>query len=216
MTVDEPARIVRVSPETLKKLMRDPGFNLYLNERVKERLLITDKALHTLRSIVQVSMLINVFLLCNEVFTEFYTGTLHASSAHYLYYGLHGHDALVPWIWTAIALNLTAMTLLALPISRSLKYLNIACVLCIVGIWIEKGMGLVVPGFVPTPLGDIVEYSPTMSETLISLGIWAGGFLCYTLLVRMTVPILHGTVNRDNERLTEPELAMPAAEKVAG
>ena len=36
---------------------------------------ITDRALLTLRSIVQVSMLINVFLLANEVFKEFYSGT---------------------------------------------------------------------------------------------------------------------------------------------
>src|SRR6266536_2876794 len=155
---------------------------------------IGDKALLTLRSIVQVSMRINVFLLLNELFKEFYTGDLHVASARYLYFVLHGHNALVPWIWTAVGFNLVAMTLLVLPVSRSLKWLDVACVLAIVGLWIEKGMGLVVPGFVPTPLGEIVEYSPTLNETLICLGIWAFGFLCYTVFLRMSIPILQGKI----------------------
>ncbi len=155
---------------------------------------IPDKALMTLRSIVQVSMLINLFLLANEVFKEFYTDNLHVASAKYLFFGLHGHNALVPWIWTAIGLNVTAMALLALPLSRSLKWLDVACVCAIVGIWIEKGMGLVVPGFVPSPLGEIVEYLPTWNETAVCLGIWAFGLLVYTLLLRVAVPILQGTL----------------------
>ncbi len=160
---------------------------------------ITDKALLTLRSIVQVSMLINVFLLVNEIFKEFYSGTMHVASSKYLFFGLHGHHALVPWIWTAIACNMIAMFLLILPISRSLKYLNVACVLAFVGIWIEKGMGLVVPGFIPTPLGEIVEYSPTLNEALICIGIWCFGFLCYTTLLRMAIPILQGQISKANE-----------------
>ncbi len=164
---------------------------------------ITDRALLTLRGIVQVSMLINVFLLVNEVFKEFYTGSSVASS-QYLYVGLHGYHALVPWIWTAITFNLVAMFLLVLPLSRSLKWLNLTCVLCIVGIWIEKGMGLVIPGFIPTPLGQIVEYRPSLNETLICVGIWAFGLLSYTVFLRMSVPILQGRLAKANESLPDP------------
>ena len=160
---------------------------------------IADRALLTLRSIVQVSMLINVFLLVNEVFKEFYSGNLHVASSKYLFVGLHGYHALVPWIWTAIGFNLTAMVLLVLPVSRSLKWLNVTCVLCIVGIWIEKGMGLVIPGFIPTPLGAIIEYTPSLNETLVCLGIWAFGLLCYTVFLRMSVPILQGRMTQANE-----------------
>ena len=175
---------------------------------------ITDKALLTLRSIVQVSMIINVFLLVCEVFKEFYSGTTHGASAKYLFFGLHGHYGLVPWIWTAIGLNLIAMAILVLPVSRSLKFLNIACALSIVGIWIEKGMGLVIPGFIPTPLGAVVDYLPSLNETLVCLGIWAFGLLCYTILLRMAVPILQGRLAKSNEGQPEiqgdyPEPAPP-------
>jgi Ni/Fe-hydrogenase subunit HybB-like protein len=162
---------------------------------------ITDKALLTLRGIVQVSMLINVFLLLNEVFKEFYSKSKNISSSTYLFFGLEGHYALVPWIWTAVTFNLIAMFLLVLPLTKSLKYLNVACVLAIVGIWIEKGMGLVVPGFIPTPLGEIVEYSPSLDETLICLGIWAFGFLAYSIFLRMSVPILQGKLSLARENL---------------
>lgn len=208
-TATASGRVLRMPVEALKKLMSTPRMNQIVRFRMTERLMITDRALMMLRSIVQVSMLINVFLLLNEVFKEFYSGNLHVASSKYLYMGLHGHHALVPWIWTAVVFNLVAMVLLVLPVSRSLKWLNFTCVLAILGIWIEKGMGLVVPGFVPTPLGEIVEYSPSLNETLISFGIWAFGLLCYTVFLRMTVPVLQGTISRANEKpmggMAEPQ-----------
>ncbi|TAK96773.1 MAG: cyclic nucleotide-binding domain-containing protein [Verrucomicrobia bacterium] len=208
---EEATQVLRVPAEALRKLMKSPAMDKLVHARMSERLMITDRALMILRGIVQVSMLINVFLLVCEVFKEFYSANLHSVSAKYLFVGLHGHHALVPWIWTAIALNLTAMVLLLLPVSRSLKWLNLTCVLAIVGIWIEKGMGLVIPGFIPTPLGAVVEYSPSLNETLVCLGIWAFGLLCYTIFLRMAVPILQGRLTKANEGLSEEQISATLA-----
>ena len=158
---------------------------------------VPNGALDMLKRIVTVALTINMFLLACEVFTEFYTDSTHGASAHYLFLGLQGHNALVPWIWTAITLNSVALLILYLPLSRSRSLLNIACVFMIGGIWIEKGMGLIVPGFIPSPLGEIVEYSPTINETLVCLGIWAFGLLLYTILVRVTIPVLSGELASD-------------------
>ena len=201
------SRVLRIPADSLRVLMETHAVDVVVRSRMSERLMITDHALLTLRGIVQVSMIINVFLLANEVFKEFYSGNLHVASSKYLFLGLHGHHALVPWIWTAVALNLIGMTLLILPISRSLKWLDLACVCCITGIWIEKGMGLVIPGFIPTPLGAIVEYTPSLNETLVCLGIWAFGLLCYTIFLRMAVPILQGRMTKANEDAPAPEMA---------
>lgn len=156
---------------------------------------ISDQVLLILRQLIQVAMIVNVFLLGNELFKEFYTDSLHVASAQYLFFGLHGHARLVPWIWTAITFNMVALGLLVTPISKNIKILNVACVLAVIGIWIEKGMGLIIPGFVPTPLGEIVEYVPTFNEILVCVGIWAFGFLLYTILLKTSIPILNGTHN---------------------
>lgn len=202
---EEDSVILRLPDTALKALLETREMHQVVHARMTERLMITDRSLLILRGIVQVSMIINVFLLACEVFKEFYSGTTHGASAKYLFVGFEGHHALVPWIWTAIGFNLIAMVLLVLPLSRGLKYLNVACVLSIVGIWIEKGMGLVIPGFIPTPLGAVVDYTPSLNETLVCLGIWAFGMLCYTIFLRMAVPILQGRLTKANEsRLESP------------
>jgi molybdopterin-containing oxidoreductase family membrane subunit len=169
------------------------------------------QALMTLRQIVLVALTINMFLLISELFTEFYAGTTHITSTRYLYFGLDGYHGLVPWIWTAIALNTIALVILYLPVTRSLRFLNIACVLLVVGIWIEKGMGLIVPAFIPSPLGEIVEYTPSLNELLVCLGIWAFGLLLYTIFVRITVPVLSGKLRYDTEYVYRPPLSSPAS-----
>jgi Ni/Fe-hydrogenase subunit HybB-like protein len=195
----EPSLVLQLPVESLRHLMKNEKLEEIIEWRMTERLMISDRGLLILRGIMQVAMLINLFLLANDAFKEFYTADRAGASSRYLFFGLHGFHALVPWIWTSIAFNVTSMVFLVLPASRRLGWLNAACILAVVGIWIEKGMGLVIPGFIPSPLGEMVEYTPSLNETLICVGIWAFGFLSFTLLLRMAVPILQGTLSRSNE-----------------
>lgn len=170
---------------------------------------VSTKAFMTLRNIVTIALTINMFLLGSEAFTEFYTDSAHVASARYLFVGLHGRSALVPWIWSAIALNTIALFLLYMPWSRRLPVLQAVSCMLIIGIWIEKGMGLIVPAFIPTPLGEIVEYLPTLNELLVTLGIWSFGLLIYTILVRVTVPVLAGQLTYD-KRFSETKAELEA------
>jgi Ni/Fe-hydrogenase subunit HybB-like protein len=177
---------------------------------------VPEKAFLTLRNIIRVAMSASMFLLASEAFTEFYTDSAHVASAKYLFLGLEGRHALVPWIWTAIGLNLTGLFILYLPLSRSRTFLNIACCMFVVGVWIEKGMGLVIPAFVPTPLGEIVEYTPTLNECLVSAGIVAFGTLIFTILCRVTIPVLSGQLLFDRPYNPSAPADFPPASPLPG
>jgi Ni/Fe-hydrogenase subunit HybB-like protein len=154
---------------------------------------IKDEAIFKIAELIAYAMFINLFLLGAEVFKEYYSDTAHLAPMKYLYQGLHGHSDLVSYIWTATLFNTTAFFLFLIPQTRENQVtLNIGCILIFVGVYIEKGMGLVIPGFVPDVLGDFYEYSPTGIEILVTLGIWATGLLIFTMLLRIAIPIMNG------------------------
>ena len=154
---------------------------------------IPRKAIDLLAIIVTIAMQINLIMVGAEVFTEFYPETSHSASAHYMFFGLKGLNGLIPWIYTALTMNIIAVILLMIHRTRqNLNILTFACVLAAVGIWLEKGMGFVIPGFIPTPLGEVFEYFPTINEVLIALGVWSIGMLIFTILVKIAIPIQGG------------------------
>ena len=156
---------------------------------------VTGTVIETLAIIMTATLQINMLLLGIEVYTEFYSQTRHASSIQYLFFGLKGHSALVPWIWTSIVLNMIAVTTLSIhALRRNRNILLTCCLLTLVGIWMEKGMGLVIPGFIPSPLGDIVEYVPTLVEIGVCFGIWAFGAMLFTVILKMVIPIEAGVL----------------------
>ena len=164
---------------------------------------ISDEAMLTLRRVIQVTTILNLFLLGNEVFKELYTQSVHVASMQYLLFGLEDHhnivhNKLVPWIWSAIIMNVISTILLLTPATRKMIWLNLACILTIVGIWIEKGMGLIIPGFIPSPLGEIIEYYPTTNEVLVCVGIWAFGLMVFTVLIKVALPILAGKLSNQH------------------
>ncbi len=152
---------------------------------------VPDGPILTLTKVLRVTILGNLFLLCSEVFTHFYAGGHHALSARYLFVGLEGATTLVPWIWSSVVLNVAAAAILlfALNGKHDRKLLLAACFMVFCGVWIEKGMGLIIPGFVPSTLGEIVEYAPSLAEWKITAGIWAAGLAVLTLCLRITAQV---------------------------
>jgi molybdopterin-containing oxidoreductase family membrane subunit len=151
---------------------------------------IDTRVFNKLRVIIVVAAIINLIMLFSEIFKEFYLPTHHSLPAIYLYFGLEGHNALVPWIWSAIGMNIIGTLTLAFNPGRTNPFVLLpACVLLFVGVWVEKGMGLIIPGLVPSPLGEVVSYAPSWVEVCVSLGILATGMLVVTLLVRPTLVI---------------------------
>ena len=137
-----------------------------------------------------VALQVTLFFIGAELFTDFYNEGEHGLSARYLFLGLDGHNALQPWIWSAIMLLLIAAILLMIHPSRNHPWtMNLAFVMTIIGVWIEKGMGLIIPAYIPTPLGEIYEYLPSLTEVVISIGIWGFGLLMFTLLAKVALPI---------------------------
>ncbi len=175
-----------------------PAFILLALEAIRylSKYKVGDGAIRILVNIMRVTILINLLMLASEVFTEFYTGGSHTAAARYLYFGLHGFNALVPWIWTSIVLTILAALLLLCPkVHKHPVMLITACCFAFAGIWIEKGMGLIIPGFIPSTLHEIVEYTPNGIEWRISAGIWAAGLMIYTLAIRVAMPIFSGEVS---------------------
>jgi len=154
---------------------------------------IEDEALFKISELIAYSMFLNLFLLSAELYKEYYAQTVHIASFKYLFEGLHDHNQLVPWIWAAMTMNVIAFFIFLIPQTRKrLTTLNLGCFLIIVGVWIEKGPGFVIPGFVPDPLGEIHEYIPNLLELMVSFGIWATGLLIFTLLMKVAIPIETG------------------------
>lgn len=148
-----------------------------------------------IRVIITVSLLINLFLAGSEIFAEFYAESEHAVHISHLF-GLHGKSLLAPWILSALALNALAAIILLTPLRKNSFFLILSCSMIVVGIWVEKGLGFVVPGFIPTPLGDFVQYVPTVNEMLICTGIWAFGLLLYSFFIKGAIPIINAEDQR--------------------
>ena len=163
---------------------------------------VPEEVYRLLKRFIPITLILNLFLFGCEIFKEFYTDTQHTASATYLFFGLDGYHMLVPYIWTALAFNFVSTIIFASRLSRHLVLVNIAAMLAIVGIWIEKGMGLIVPGFIPSPLGQMSEYTPSPVEIGVCAGIWAIGGLVLTLLLKAALPIETGQLrmNRFTKR----------------
>ena len=147
--------------------------------------------IRTLASIVTYAMILNVFFFLLELFTAFYSQIPgHMHPIVYLFSGLEGHGKLVPWMWTAACFAVFSLLLLIVPASRrNENTLILGCLSVVISTWIDKGLGLVIGGFIPNPFEKVFEYWPTLPEMVISIGVWAIGIFVITVLYKMTVSV---------------------------
>jgi len=149
------------------------------------------EAIEKLSVIMTYAMIISVFFVGLEFFTAFYSQIPgHMHSLVYLFKGLEGHRFLVPFMWLFALLAIAGLVLLLNPnTKRNEKKLKIACACVFFSMWLEKGLGLVVAGFIPNPFEQVREYSPTIPEIMIAIGVWATGFFVLAVLYKIATSV---------------------------
>jgi len=149
------------------------------------------EAIQSLAKIVTYAMIANVFFYILEFFTAFYSNIPgHMHPLQYLFAGLDGYGQLVPFMWVAVVLAFVGIFLLVVPkFRRNEKILPFALLSVFIAAWIDKGLGLVLGGFVPTPLEHVVEYTPTATELAITFMIYAIGALLITILYKVVIGV---------------------------
>ncbi len=148
-------------------------------------------AISRLANIVTYAMFISIFFVALEFFTAFYSGIPGLEEPlKYLFVGLNGYHRLVPFMWLFVILGVAALVLLSVPKLRNNdKYLMIGCACVFFSMWFEKGVGLTLGGFVPSPFNQIVQYAPTIPEIMIALGVYSVGAFVLTVLYKIAVSV---------------------------
>ena len=149
------------------------------------------EAIQKLAMIVTYAMIINVFFILMEIFTSLYSN-IPEDAAHlkFLYVGLDGNTELVPWMWASVLMAALSLVLLIVPrYRRNEKILAFTCVIVFLSLWIDKGIGLIIAGFVPSPLEAVTSYIPTLTEIAIVAGIWCIGMLMITVFYKITLSV---------------------------
>jgi Ni/Fe-hydrogenase subunit HybB-like protein len=157
------------------------------------RLKIQDAAIWKIAELMAYAMAVNLFLTGAEIFKEFYSSSEHLVYTKYYFVGIGEHQAIVPFAWMSLIFDFVAFLLFLIPRARkNVLLLNVGCVLIYAGVYIEKGIGLLIPGFTPDTLGEIYEYTPSSTEVLVAAGIFSAGFLLYTIMLKVAVPVMLG------------------------
>jgi molybdopterin-containing oxidoreductase family membrane subunit len=173
-------------------------FLVFLVLRRVGKMAISDAALLKIGELLAYAMAVNLFLLGVEVYTEFYSQTAHMIHARFQWFGIDGGVGIAIYTWTALALNTAAFIIFVVPnLRRRIPLLALGCVFSFSGVYIEKGMGLVLPGLTPDVLGEVYAYVPSMNELMVGLGIWAVGALLFTFMFRVANAITRGKLRNE-------------------
>ena len=150
------------------------------------------EAMKTLSTIITYAMCVNVFFYLLEIFTAFYSGIPgHQHSILYLFTGHDGHMAWInSWMWTAVVFAVLSLLMLIPPALRyNDKILPWALILLVIASWIDKSLGLLIGGFVPNMFETVTEYTPTIPEILVALGVYGLGGIIISVLWKIAMDV---------------------------
>jgi len=153
---------------------------------------VTNDALFKIAELMAYAMFINLFLFGAEIFRDYYSQTHHIIHYEYLFGGGdYGSSPIAPYAWFSLLSSIAAFLLFLIPKTRrNLITLNIGAVLIYCGVYVEKGVALVIPGFTPSTLGEIYHYKPSWTELQVSMGIFGIGAILFTLMVNVAIKFL--------------------------
>lgn len=153
---------------------------------------ISGMALRKIGELLAYAMAVNLFFVGCDAFREFYSASAHSIHAEFQWFGLEEHG-IAGFTWFALACNSMAFVIFLVPALRArLRTLNVGCALAVVGIFTEKGLGLLLPGLSPDALGEVYRYVPSVNEVAVGVGVWGVGALCFTLMAKVSIAITLG------------------------
>ncbi len=162
---------------------------------------IKDEAIWKIAELMAYAMFINLFFFFAEVFKEVYSDTEHLVHLKYLFIGVGENRDMVMYGWASIIISFIAFLLFLIPATRKNPVtLNIGAILIWFGVYIEKGIALLIPGFTPDSLGQIYIYRPSLVELRVSMGIFAIGFLIFTFITKIAIAIIFEDFNIETIR----------------
>lgn len=166
---------------------------------------IKDEAIWKIAELMAYAMFINLFFFFAEVFKEVYSDTEHLVHLEYLFKGLGENRDIVMYGWASLIISVIAFLLFLIPATRkNVVTLNIGAILIWFGVYIEKGIALLIPGFTPDTLGQIYGYRPSLVELKVSMGIFAIGFLIFTFITKIAIAIIFEDFNIGTLRRKKP------------
>jgi molybdopterin-containing oxidoreductase family membrane subunit len=162
---------------------------------------IKQEAIWKIAELMAYAMFINLFFFGAEVFKEIYSNTEHLVHLKYLFVGVGGNRDIVMYGWASLIISIIAFLLFLIPKTRkNVVTLNIGAILIWFGVYIEKGIALLIPGFTPDTLGQIYIYRPSLAEIKIAAAIFAIGFLIFTLMTKIAIAIVFEDFSIDSLR----------------
>lgn len=146
-------------------------------------------------TIIGYAAIINFFFLACEFFVGFYSNIPgHKHTLEYLFWGLehdgHVYNNLVPFMRASMLMGFAGIGLIFFARAKKCDgLLGLSCILIFLSLWIDKGLGLVLGGFVPSMMEQVTEYVPTVQELGITAAVWATGFFILTILYKVAIEV---------------------------